>query len=448
MERAPQAFIDSVRHDPLMAAEGADLERAREAVQLLRERLEQLPAILGHGSLKRRLFLWRYPLTRYLYPVSFLESFVAAERARREFLADPTHRAAKKLIARWRQAARSYERGVQRSRRFHDRLIALDANIRGKKVFNDMVGNSFTISDVYGVLDALAQNAQTLVAEVESRARLLQGREEEFRPTDDSELPARVGGELTEIGTTMLELNDERHGTESIIIARSGPITVTTAAFDGDKRERIFFVYELESREHGYRYVRVEPADRFYLLPIIGEGAKYGRIGADPFKTAIERGIPFWMQTGTRFYTTRDQRYWADALTAYDLSKRPELDRRLVAYQRSSMLEYLLMTLADEVEIQTLTAKVRNRMNGFGRYSFAASLFAHSNPSMYFMPFNGSVWRLSDMPRFAGSSRTPPEQLVHDDIELHYEKLSRELLREMIFGGMNRVKAWREQGFV
>ena len=101
----------------------------------------------------------------------------------------------------------------------------------------------------------------------------------------------------------------------------------------------------------------------------------------------------------------RDHQYWADITTIADKTRRPQLDASLLDAQKSSMFSYLLMTLNEDTKNQVNNTKVRLHFGSFETYSLALALFAHTHPSIVFMPFNASVWRLPEKADFRGSGR-------------------------------------------
>ncbi|MCE9541458.1 hypothetical protein K8R03_02765 [Candidatus Kaiserbacteria bacterium] len=444
-----QAFYESVIKDPLFAAEGMDLERGEVALDALRASLKEIGGYLSRPSYAKKAYLWTHPLQTHLYPVPFLKQFIECERERRRFLSQPSEAAAKRLLKSWKKAARTYRISVARFTALHHAVLSHDILIRDKKIFFDKVGNSFTHADIWQALETLKQNAVALEKDVAVRTVLLRESASEYNPPAPTQpVEGRTGDPLSEIGMTMSELNTERHAEESIIIEQHGPITVRLSNFDGQPTDRQFIVYMLQNRMTNYTFVRVEPVDRFYFLPVGTSNARYGWIGKALFQTAIDRNVPYWMQTGTRFYTMRDQQYWMDVLTIADMQRRAHLNRELVAKQRSSMLDYLLMTFVEEVGLQVQAAKARTGLGALSVYPLGAALVAHAHLSLYFLPFNGSVWRLPEKASFIGSGRVGADQSLHKGIEEVYPTVTKDMLREMIRGGMNRVNSWKERGFL
>lgn len=445
---APQSFYESVRLDPLFAAEGMDLERGAEALEAFRDALCDIQSHLGRDSYKLKLFFLTHPLHRYLYPLSFLRRFIESERCRRRFLAHPTMQNAERLLSAWRDTARSYAADASRHRKLHETALRKDKVLREKKAFFDMVGNSFTLADVFAQLALIEKNATKLKREVAERTSLLYTGTAYIPPSVSSgpqEAPPRS---LSRIESFMAGINRERHVEESIIIEEYGPIGYVLPNFDGVATERQFFVYLLQNRATKYTFLRVEPADRFYFLPIGTDSPRFGWIGKAVFQSAIDRGAKYWMQTGTRFYTQRDLRFWMDVATLADKRRRPHLDWTLVDKQRSSMLDYALMTGVEEVGLQIVSAKVRNHFGTLQAYPLGAALLAHGHTSLYHLPFNGSVWRIAEKGNFVGSGRYGEGESMHEPMERVFPLVTEDMLRQMIRGGMNRVKVWREQGIL
>ena len=60
--------------------------------------------------------------------------------------------------------------------------------------------------------------------------------------------------------------------------------------------------------------------------------------------------------------------------------------------------------------ITLIFIKIAEQRKGLWRWL----LFA-THPSLYYLPFNGSVWRLQQQPNFLGSQRAVPEDLLYVD---------------------------------
>src|SRR5262245_4949928 len=111
-------FTASVVADSLFAAEGLDLVSAHKSVESIERAITELEQELGKSFLCK-LFLIRYPLAKFAFPLPFLRSFLAAESARRTFTSERNEKNAEYLLLAWNTAAEEYSKSVRRYERVH-----------------------------------------------------------------------------------------------------------------------------------------------------------------------------------------------------------------------------------------------------------------------------------------------------------------------------------------
>ncbi len=333
-----QTFTDSVRIDPLFAAEGMDLAVGVHALDAIQRELQELEKAFAGTSIWYRIFLGRYPLEQYALPLSFLRSFCESERARRDFLLDPSDELARGLIRSWCKTHKALLVSIRRYRWLHKVLYWFEKDIDSFQ-FQDMVGNVSSIRQINKTLDLLLKNAEFLKNEITVRNDLLMGKRDGLPAPSRESAPQYVEGVTPPEYERLFNLTLS-HGMPfryADILESYGPTQHIVPNFDAAPEPHYFFLHVLKHREMELPMLRVTIVSRFYFLPIIGPNAKFGGIGRSSFETLIERGIRYWHQSPTSFYTGRDQTYWADIATAIDLQRRPQLDVGLVVHERAGV---------------------------------------------------------------------------------------------------------------
>jgi hypothetical protein len=446
MQKAQEEFIKSAQEDPLFAAEGLDLAAARSALTELEQSVSELEEAFSGGSFLRRLFFIRYPLARYAMPVPFLRALVKCEGARRVFLAAPTKETGDDLLGAWRDAAQSYERSVARYRALHLLLSRMERDTLAKPV-EDIVGNQFTFQDVLASIDLLAQNAAALTKEAESRASLLHGTP--MRGTAPSAPPVRELPRCPERGLDDMFARVVPHERRRIarrgeVVEVHGPLCYRLPHFDGKETEHQFFVYIIKNRKSERKELQVVLADELFFLDLQNKDS-FAHWARQTYEPLPSMGVPYWYQSGTNFYSVRDQRYWADLATIVDCARRPELNQALLKSQRSSLLDMILYMCSTDLRWYSTIMRKRARsgiLKGYAVLNFG--LIMRSNPSLLFLPFNRSVWRLPEQPNFLGTKFDGTRSPYKRAREV-LPALSDEALTLVMDGGYIRSQAWKKE---
>jgi hypothetical protein len=201
-----------------------------------------------------------------------------------------------------------------------------------------------------------------------------------------------------------------------------------------------FYAYIVEDKDSQARFLKVALADRFYFLPLFGMKDERGWGLGSLHAPVIERGSTHWYQSVTHGYASRDQLYVADMATAFDLVRRPWLNREQVSLQRSSMLDLILMGLSFDLNMYLDNTKARSRAGLTRGYSHLDTLLIRTHPSVFYLPFNASVWRLEEMPNFLGTKRVSGEAKykTYEEIEA---TLPEGMLEQIMQGGRIREEA-------
>ena len=438
-------FDALLRTDPLFAAEGLDLDRASQALNSLESAVSDIESVFSKDSWRRRLFLTRYPLARYAVPIPFLRAFIESERLRRMFLSAPTEENARRVLAGWRVAARAYMKSVERYTRLHEVLYSLEKQ-PDSFVLNDMVGNQTTLADIDRARALMAQNAELLNRTVREREHALRvGGSFERRTASFSPLPGFQKGELSPTHASLHALEMQQlllMGVE--ILETHGPLQYELSHFDDVPTKHLFMLYVLRNPTINLPTARVVLADRFYFLPIIGPNARFGGIGKSGFELLIKRGMRYWYQSATNLYTSRDLNYWSEVLTIVDRTRRPQLDWHLVEAQRSSLFDLLLGACANDIQIYVWNTYERIALGKSAGFSLLYGLLVRSYPSIYYLPFNQSVWRLKELPNFLGSARiSKNDQLYRTEDAIAADTTPEEM--ELIMQGIRIRKEAREE---
>jgi len=113
---------------------------------------------------------------------------------------------------------------------------------------------------------------------------------------------------------------------------------------------------------------------------------------------------PYWYEPATYPYNTRDFGYWTDIATCVDRERRPTLDRRLLRMQKSSLFDCLLGTCAVETRAMIAHLIRRRRSEMLQSFSMFYDLLTRSYPSVFYLTFNASVWRLPEKAQLLGGS--------------------------------------------
>jgi hypothetical protein len=432
-------FHESVVSDPLFAAEGLDLESALAGVRALALAGRSFERAFAVYSWKFRLYFLLYPLSRSALPLPFLRALVVSERARRAYLVKPSYAARRRLVRSWLRAARAYHASALRYQALFERVLRYEP-VLAKKTLNDMASNSFTVADLRETVDAFVQNGEALMVEARARAR----KEGSIR-LDERAAPASEPIVPLSEADKLMEAYEEERLAERYEILERHRFGYRLRNFDEEETARQFVVFMGRNKLNGAPYLSILLADHWVFLRLIG-GKGLGRLTPTIFKPIIDRGIEYFAQHLTWFYAMRDHQYTADLLTLADRARRPELAQSLVDAQRSSLLDLLLWRGADELRRFAQMTLLRAKEGDKG-YSMGYAFFTYSNPSIYFMPFNHSVWRLAPI-SMIGSGRTKKEDRVYTPLEEFDPPLTPKQMRDSIQAGPIRRAAWKEMGIL
>lgn len=404
MTHPHEAFIDMVKADPLFAAEGMDIERGEHTLVAIEASVREYESISSEHSFFTRLWYRRHPLSRYALPLPFLRKFMQSERERRRFLSERTNGAAQDLVRAWRETAEEYATSVRRFTQFYRTLQNLTERPDNPELsIQDVFGHVTSPADINRQLIAIQQNVQKLWEDLSVREKLLQeGQTYAVIQSADKPLPPFLKAAVPEKYRELhaLELAHTLPFRKATILEEFGPFWYTLHEFDGTPTPHIFISYIVRNNTTRNESVRILVADEYRfrersLAPPLWHERNQAQLR--------ESGIPYWYQPATNLYTMRDQQYLAEIATLVDARRRPALDVLGVRTQKSSMLDLLLGACLEDHYILLEHVKDNCRR---GTYTLdLAWLWARvrTHPSIYFLPFNASVWRLPEKLSMLGS---------------------------------------------
>lgn len=446
-------FYTLTLRDPLFAAEGLDLDNAKLALDEL-EKVTKKLQILDQTASGRIYFVF-HPLTRILHPFRFLRSFLESEKVRRRFLVSPTFDHAKILVHCYFDTVRSLEKDL-----FAYRTACLaaqkktQAKVPRATAYN-FYGRRVSFSDFINCIEVMLRNAQVLRNEVEGRSKLLltlmQGalfgkqKQGSKRPIPKASiidpipqksvkkrLPSRYHELLrwAEQGRDYMYYLKKRYGT--ITTELLGPIFYELVQFDKKPTVHQFFVSIAKDASGAPRSLSAILADQYHFIELSPDKYKFY---ADIFtyEPLIKRGIKYWYQPAASFYFTPDLTYYADLATIVDLKRRPFLNRSYILSQKSSMLDLILWNgyFHNLGYLQSITARIKAGKK-IGSWHYL--LIGRSYQSLYYLPFNRSVWRLREKPNFLGiPSRQPAFYITFNQLP---STLTKKDLQNIFEGGI------------
>lgn len=450
-------FYALTLRDPLFAAEGLDLDNAGRALDELEKVTKKLQIL--DQTISGQVYFLFHPLTKILHPFSFLRSFLESEKARRRFLASPTFDHAKILVHYYLNAVRYLEKDLIA---YRSACLAAQKKTQAKvpqATAYNFYGQRVSFTDFINCINVMLHNAQVLRSEVVGRSKLLltsmQGelfgkqklgtkrpiaKASIIDPIPQKSVKKRLPSQYHELlrwaeqGRDYMYYLEKRYGT--ITTELLGPIFYELAQFDKKPTVHQFFVSIAKDASDTPRSFSAILADQYHFIDLSPDKYKFY---ADifTFEPLIKRGIKYWYQPATSFYFTSDLTYYPDLATIIDLKRRPFLNRSYVLSQKSSMFDLILWTgyFHNLGYLQNITARIKA---GKKIDSWHYLLIGRSYPSLYYLPFNRSVWRLREKPNFLGiPSRQPAFYLTFNQLP---STLTKKDLQKIFEGGRIRTE--------
>lgn len=405
--------------DPLFAAEGLDIDNAQIALQEL-EKVTLSLQILDQ-SVSGRINFFLHPLTDVLHPFKFLKCFLTCEKNRRHFLASPNFSSAQSLIHSYYKAIDALEKNISMYK-----SSCLNVQNKSRSKFPKANAYNFYLykimfTDIINILDELQRNSQKLREEIDKRNvlfldnmklkffknRINISRRNHFPIDKIPVLKKKVNNvssdkeifEWISQGRDYIYYLEKRYG--NISTKTFGPLFFKLKNFDKIPTIHKFLLTVITDKASTLRGLFPILADQFHFVDI-REGKYKHHADIFTYQPLIRRGISHWYQPATSFYFSFDLTYHADLLTIYDRERRPFLNESYVLSQKSSMLDLLLWNgyFHNLSYLQNLKAR---KKAGRKISAWHYLLIGRSYPSLYFLPFNRSVWRLMEKPNFLGT---------------------------------------------
>lgn len=432
-------FIQIVEQDPLFAAEGLDLENARLALQELTDSLQDIRK--SWKSIVAKLFFLKYPPEDTVHPIRFLESFLKSEETRRGFLKSPNHENARILLKMWRETLEEYVRGIKS---YQSALLAIQKlehiESNSKMGYFDIAP---TFLDFINWTDLLLENSRRLKLELDDCSLVLSGqrvpmiyksrrKRNSFVHEEDS-----LKVNLSPISDHLKQLTKIVQS-KFIVEEKYESLVYSLGHFNEAKiTPRRFNVLLARVKDVKSKLLMVILADDFYFLNF-----KKGHfLDFSIYRPLIERNLDYWCQPSTTFYSNLDISYQADLATIIDLKRRDFENPDLVKGQKSSLLDLLFGTGVYYNHRFAKLLKIFSYHKNLPKISFL--YLARSYPSLYFLSFNESVWRLNKKPfingtRFGANSS-------YETFQNLIKKVPFETLKEVVRISANRLGYFKEE---
>lgn len=429
MEKGLLHIVNKAKGDPLFAAEGLDLENARITLQKLEGSIDEVSRP-WKGMIPKLFFLKHQP-RKSVHPVRFLSDFLESERIRREFLEEPTQDGADALLAQWDKTLQAYEEDAKAYKKALldiQRIEGIDPSA-AITYFN----TGTTLNELLGWVDGLLENASAIESELKALRETLQnnrndvvvgarGQREYKQWTENDLAPVDPGlKQLVGVHASLIKSKENL-----------GTVVCEVDHFDeGNMRPHRFSVWKHKSIHSDCDLVTILLEDDMFFLNL----AQGHFLDLSIYATVMDRGLDYWYQPATSLYSTLDVSYWAEVVTRADLEKREFENSSLVVGQQCSLLDLLLGAgVSANISFSKLI-KIFDHNNTSTQLSFW--YFARAYPTLYFLSFNESVWRLRKDPllkgtRFGAASHYKPYKEVKG-------KVSLDVLKEVVSASTTRT---------
>jgi hypothetical protein len=207
----------------------------------------------------------------------------------------------------------------------------------------------------------------------------------------------------------------------------------------------VCIVYLLKEKETRRKCMWIAFVDEFRIVDIWSTASYDDEITRGKYAPAVgmrKEEIPFWYEGAAFLYNTRDTRYWMEIAAAIDERRRPELNWELAAAEKSSLLDLLLAECARDTRSMIAHLRRRARSGTSTRYSLLFDLLTRTYPSVYYLPFNASVWRLQEEPPLRGDGFSLPPEGAY----LSEERIRKELTPDVLATVMRAARLREERG--
>lgn len=439
MDKNLHNFIKVVEKNPLFAAEGLDLENARFSLQELVDSLHDIKK--SWKNIIAKMFFFKYPLEETVHPISFLKSFLKSEEMRREFQKSPNYENARMLLRIWRETLEEYVQGVKS---YQSALLAIQKleyiEDNSKMEYFDIAP---TFLDFMNWTDLFLENSRRLKLELNDCSLVLAGQrvpmvyETRRKRNNFAHRGDSLKVSLPPISDHLRQLV-EIVQSKFIIEEKYESLIYSLGHFnEGRITPRRFNVLLARVKDVKPKLLMVILADDLYFLNF-----KKGHfLDFSIYRPLIERNLDYWCQPSTTFYSNLDISYQADLATIVDLKRRDFKNLDLVKKQKSSLLDLLFGTGVYYNHRFAKLLRIFSYHKNLPKISFL--YLARSYPSLYFLPFNESVWRLNKKPFISGTrfGTNSSYETFHNLIK----KVPFETLKEVVKISVNRLRYFKEE---
>lgn len=443
---APKNFLQSVKDDPLFAAEGMDILTGEKALEEISKVSLDFEKIVGKCSAWQKLFFINMPVARYAIPISFVRAFITSEKYRRVFINFPSMTNGLNLVGSWEDAQKELLERARCYEKLYKTLRGLYWDMGVSSPVEDMLGNIVTVEEVGEQIERIKKNAKALSFEVKERRDILFGIEiaPRLRNFPLNNLQHYEIGVIPDKYAGMHKV-DLVHGLpfrRGVIVEKCGPISYSLKQFDGVTTRHNFMFYLVKNKKNGLISVKICSVDKYCFVKI-----DKGNRDSDIRTFKYTADLAYWYQSPDNFYTNRDPEYLIDIATIVDLNRRPNLNKNLVETQKSSLLDLFLNAFLEEH--RSFLLNVKEHVYG-GTYAPRLCWYwflMRSHPGFYFLSFNKSVWRIKEEPNFLGSKRAKKEDILYKSADFMLNNFSRQEIERIMQCGRiretERMKAWK-----
>ncbi|NQV93236.1 hypothetical protein HQ403_01930 [Candidatus Kaiserbacteria bacterium] len=430
-------FISTVKKDPLFAAEGLDLDNARKALLGLGNSVDELEE--AWGGIISKLFFIKHPPRESLHPIEFLENFIESEYARRVFLKSGSKEDADALLNQWRETQKSYTKNLFSYKKALLEILKIEEIDPNAKIdYFSLVGS---IGELLSWVDRLLENAEELDSEIKKLGGILKGEEQIFRKSNDNrdkliiekaDLPKlpQIDSNLEELVRVATIYTEKKKA--------FGPIVYWLGHFnEGKITPHRFLVYIGTSKHTNCKMVTILLADDMYFLNLKRDHF----MDLSIYEPVMKKGLNYWYQPAAAIYNTLDASYWADIVTIADIKDRKFINEEQVLQQRSSLLDLLIGAGVSAGVTFTKLIKIVSHHKESAKLSYLYA--ARAYPTLYFLSFNQSVWRIEESPYLFGT-RFAKESHYESYTDLK-DKVPFDVLRDIVETSVMRTEYFKKK---
>src|SRR3989344_1910521 len=287
-------FYNITLKDPLFAAEGLNIDNAKQALNNLEKVTGKLEII--KPGLKGKIYFATHPLVKTLHPVDFLRCFLESETARRRFIRKPDFVSAKDLLSSYSKTRQALEKNLKA---YKKACLNTQGKIKSDTSGYNFYCRSLTFRGFIDAIDLMITNTKTLDLEIQSRGELLLnsistalGRHSKTHKesrlfsakTSFSKIPQEKGKrsvtlkqkeiiKWAEEGRDFMFYLKKEFG--NISTKLMGPIYYKLSQFDKKPTVRQFFVSIVRTSDGSFKYFSPILTDQFHFIELAKKKYKF-----------------------------------------------------------------------------------------------------------------------------------------------------------------------------